>query len=250
VTLESASFGRRLFADLLTVEVNTLIHRSASGRKMPEVPAALHEIGADFRAFLAELATTGSRSLAQEKARSQTPSAVSDSPPPPEEFLKLAHAARSLADSSANGNPTEADIAADLSLSEDDISVAPAIEPEEEVQRVLSRIAWSSDYLRTVSQSARADPSSLSPYDLMVLRKIWELGVETIAVQTVVQADGDIIGRLHAGIDGIPPGALQQFHQDMVSQSVTHWRLMFETAAVILQTVGGFFFRGNRPQTG
>jgi hypothetical protein len=67
-------------------------------------------------------------------------------------------------------------------------------------------------------------PLPISEAHLVTIRKIWELGTEVIAMQTIVQVDGDVITRLNPYyLDETRYPKLQDYHNRGVSVALEHW---------------------------
>lgn len=74
----------------------------------------------------------------------------------------------------------------------------------------------------------------LDPKDLLLVRKTWELGTAQIAMQTVVQLDGDVMTRInptyaHAGWQG-----LHQVHHKGLRVSMGMWKEMVTLVETLL----------------
>ncbi|MDX1655173.1 MAG: hypothetical protein R3310_08155 [Candidatus Competibacteraceae bacterium] len=72
--------------------------------------------------------------------------------------------------------------------------------------------------------------------ELVSIRKAWEIGLERIVMQTVVQLDGDIITRIHPHFTTPEHQTLHQYHHRTTEQSIQLWQQFI--AAVV-----GFFER-------
>jgi hypothetical protein len=59
--------------------------------------------------------------------------------------------------------------------------------------------------------------------ELVLIRKIWELGVEVIVMQTVVQLDGDVVTRIRPDCADEKFKALHAIHNQTVTTSVHFW---------------------------
>src|SRR5262249_13208701 len=72
------------------------------------------------------------------------------------------------------------------------------------------------------ARDASAHPIELSSDELVVLRKAWDLGLEQIAMQTVIQLDGDVLHRVQPRY-ATGPGAAQLFsvHDTAIRTSIT-----------------------------
>jgi len=71
--------------------------------------------------------------------------------------------------------------------------------------------------------------------DLMSIRKIWELGAEVIAMQTIVQIDGDVITRLNPNfLDEAQYPKLHDYHNQGVNIALAHWNSLVTVAKELL----------------
>jgi hypothetical protein len=94
---------------------------------------------------------------------------------------------------------------------------------------------------RTAEQQ---EPPCLPTDEAARLRKYWELGTETIVLQTVLSLGGDVVTRIPPGGDDAAsaPGAqaeLARLHQDAVAASTGMWRTMMEIVIDVLARVAG-----------
>ncbi len=83
----------------------------------------------------------------------------------------------------------------------------------------------------------------LSQSEVVLLRKIWEVGTETIAMQTVVLIDGDVFNRIQSGWETDTEQALHSLHRQAVEASVAQWTSLFRIAAELIGSVFQGFFR-------
>jgi hypothetical protein len=79
----------------------------------------------------------------------------------------------------------------------------------------------------------------LGPDAIVKLRKIWELGTETVVMQTVIQIDGDVVSRIQAGRDRAEDRILHEIHRSAVEVSFQHWSFLVK----LVDSVFGRFFR-------
>ena len=83
----------------------------------------------------------------------------------------------------------------------------------------------------------------LSQGEVVLLRKIWEVGTETIAMQTLVLIDGDVFNRIQSGWETDTEQALHSLHRQAVEASVAQWTSLFRIAAELIGSVFQGFFR-------
>jgi hypothetical protein len=83
-----------------------------------------------------------------------------------------------------------------------------------------------------------------------VIRKIWDIGTDTIVFQTVQQLDGDVIFRVRRGLDLTKQQALLAAHQQACNVAMTFWRSMFELIAALISGLADRIFGSSRSQSG
>jgi hypothetical protein len=84
------------------------------------------------------------------------------------------------------------------------------------------------------------DPLSLETREAVLVRKVWEVGTEVIAMQTTIQIDGDVIERLNPNYlsDDVYPN-LSEFHKSGVKMAMTYWGSLVTIARNLLGSLGG-----------
>ncbi|HEY2618193.1 MAG TPA: hypothetical protein VGI78_12700 [Acetobacteraceae bacterium] len=87
----------------------------------------------------------------------------------------------------------------------------------------------------------------LSQGEVVLVRKIWEVGTEEIAMQTVVLIDGDVFNRIQSGWQTDAEQALHALHRQAVETSVAQWTNLFRIAAELIGSVFQGFFRSTPP---
>jgi hypothetical protein len=98
---------------------------------------------------------------------------------------------------------------------------------------------------QTVSRdSTEAAELPLSADEMITLRKAWEIGVETVVMQTVVQLDGDIVTRIQTGRETAANKSIHDLHRQSVESALAHWQFLGKTLAEFLtSTLRGFLTR-------
>src|SRR5262249_52136299 len=66
------------------------------------------------------------------------------------------------------------------------------------------------------------------------VRKAWELGLEEIAVQTVIQLDGDVVHRVQPKYAGTSSGPLLAIHQSATQTAVAYWKTLIDLIGDLL----------------
>lgn len=70
----------------------------------------------------------------------------------------------------------------------------------------------------------------LTSEELLVIRKAWEVGTETILMQTVAQLDGDFVTRVQPGRIGQHDDGLHALHRLSTAGALQHWQFLIRTA--------------------
>ena len=71
----------------------------------------------------------------------------------------------------------------------------------------------------------------LTPEEVLVVRKAWEVGTETILMQTVAQLDGDFVTRVQPGRIAEQDDALHALHRSSTAGALQHWQFLVEEGA-------------------
>jgi hypothetical protein len=100
----------------------------------------------------------------------------------------------------------------------------------------------------TIEETARAlfmhprPVFSVDPDVTMLIRKAWDLGVERVCLQTVLQVDGDLT-QIVAPLDDGQKDFLTELHKQAAKDAVTQWRSFFDVVEQLAGTVGSVVFR-------
>ena len=79
--------------------------------------------------------------------------------------------------------------------------------------------------------------------DLVKIRKIWEVSTQVVAMQTVIQIDGDVFSRIQSGWERPGYEVLHDLHRQAVEISFEHWSYLFKAVTDITSAVFQDFFR-------
>ena len=86
---------------------------------------------------------------------------------------------------------------------------------------------WNNDIARRrMNQIGDLD---LTPQQITLIRKAWEIGTERIVLQTVIQIDGDVTTRLSERFAKTPNDTLLQIHNDSIETSTRFWSNLVKT---------------------
>ncbi|PRQ05296.1 hypothetical protein ENSA5_04150 [Enhygromyxa salina] len=99
------------------------------------------------------------------------------------------------------------------------------------------------DLLRRDQRQQRVPVHHLSPEDQSTVRKIWEVGTESVLAQTCVQLDGDVITRISEDLIEAHTAAVQELvlgcHHRSVDTGLSHWRALVQVAIELVDKVFG-----------
>ncbi len=239
--------------DLLSLEINTIEKPNLTARKMPVLPHALLDIAEQYRDFLTKRLDLDSYWRLSGSQREEWRPSWRMRPEPLDRIgLQL-----------TTGTETFDKLrwAAARALACD-----PAEERIKGPQRViLMRIRRNCDQLKKMIQDLREDAAwsdlldertrrdllevSLRrklrgrlPVDYAImLRKIWDIGVESVYLQTVVQLDGDVLTRIQEDIAENKRAFLLQAHEQSMQVSLKYWETLFNIVKDIAGSVTGLF---------
>lgn len=84
-----------------------------------------------------------------------------------------------------------------------------------------------------------AGGSPLTSDEIVSIRKVWELGTETIVMQTVVQLDGDVVTRIDEARMTVEHQALRDLHRESVDTALGRWDDLVNTVVRIVGALAG-----------
>lgn len=243
---------RRIVSDLTTLEINTIVTDSILGTKMPGVRHALVKIARDYDN---QLALYGWGRPSDEDGR----------PPPDigggraafddlyERALQLARLLQQKSEAHFTqpsfNPPLTAEEAQMLQMAcriEEKSSQlkglfnAVRLRGEVLVQRgELDKAALHNDYGHGEIEEKRGALGKrfdlpVLPDEVVLIRKIWDIGTDNISMQTIVQLDGDVVTRIHSGFLGDDHEITRKIHEKMIQTSISTWD-------GLVRLVGDFF---------
>ncbi len=229
---------------LLSLEVNTIVRDNMTAEPMPPVPHALLDIARDYAGLLCALGVDMNRVFAADPATLPqlapgwvaTIGSISDNlTVAPETFDRLRWAAKWAASAPA-ARPTPIPPATRVLL-ERIINNADAIKD------MFARFGASFNTLflnktraQLLETPIKADSYAMSPDDLILLQKMWDLGLEEIVAQTVVHVTGDVTTRVQAALRGQGSETLFSIHRQSIDVSVACWKYLLDAVREIAGT--------------
>jgi len=79
-----------------------------------------------------------------------------------------------------------------------------------------------------------------------IVRKIWDMGVENVLMQTIIQIDGDVITRIQAGMEATKQERILNVHQCGIDVSLKHWKTLFDIVKQIAGSLTDLFLPRSR----
>ncbi|HKY39604.1 MAG TPA: hypothetical protein VJN18_26880 [Polyangiaceae bacterium] len=209
------SFNERLKTiaeGLLSLEINTVICPHIEGEKMPQPEHALIDIANAYGAWLRDKHQTD---VFTQGAPSQASADF---------YLKLRQAADAL---QRTGH---------------DINLLERIcKTSDQLLGIFMRLDPGRTLVLKRSHTDRPTQVELLPEELIVVRKAWELMLEEIAMQTIIQIDGDVVQRLlRRAPDGVDMTQVMKAHERAVDVSIGFWGELVQLVGGALKGLGEF----------
>lgn len=204
---------KQIARDLMNLEVNTIVKANMTGRKMPKPRHALVDIAQNYQRKLLQMGYWPEESPVHigsfasfNLIREQADEGIKD-------FRRLGEE-RPL---------TEAE---ELDL----VLLFRIQRMSDQIKGVLNGLkarkaaAWDNDLSREEIED-RHLPLDLTTDELVMIRKIWDMGLEQIALQTIIQLDGDVLTRIQPryALENEMSRTLQSIHGQNVSTSIRFW---------------------------
>ena len=92
---------------------------------------------------------------------------------------------------------------------------------------------------RTEIEFYQEEPLPMNPDQLALLRKIWEVGTTEIAMQTVVQLDGDVVTRILRKYADEDYTILHKLHDEGVSTAIGFWKDLVGLVKDFFESISG-----------
>ena len=107
-----------------------------------------------------------------------------------------------------------------------------------EVDEGLTRV----EIAKSLERSGDPKKAVLDSDAAVRLRKIWELGTDTIVAQTIVHVDGDTVTKFQRGIEQDKLAYFLDIHNQGVGTAVKQWRTLFEAFAALIGGIADRIF--------
>jgi hypothetical protein len=265
--------------DLFNIEVNTILDKYISAQKMPNPRHALIDIGREYYSTLAEMDSTADESDLEEVRkweeievkniygsfyafdayRTRANRLINDRKKrlqdEPERKDALTPDQLSILPRIKNNSDLLKGLFSGLCSRDQDLN--PELEnrckliPEKELNpNTLVELSFSINEPQTRSLTnayTRSDltndigilPLPLNEYEVILVRKLWEVGTAVIVMQTIIQVDGDVINRLNPIIlEAETYPKLQEYHKTGINIALDHWAGLVEVAKELVVSAG------------
>ena len=234
----------RIAIDLLNLEINTIVKGDLTARKMPPAPMAVAEILTEYYWFLVEINHVFENTEVEERLRNLGPETRENGSEAARDLRAAVRQLRNLIEDSGRAPPagqsgagTETRRAWDKSFILDRINLTlceliPILERLERQSSGVWGVTRDALYANAEAAKRLVVPSD----DVTFIRKAWEIGVEEVAIQSVIQLDGDVVTRVsprHAGADS---GALHTMHLSSCRMGIEMWQAL---ANLVRELIGG-----------
>jgi hypothetical protein len=242
------SAAEQIFDDLLTLEINVIIKPGMTARKMPNPAHALLDVIAGYDEFLCRFAAE--HNLKWDAAG--RPEVVVRAPDP----QVVAAGAPAGADGKLADLLREKPLTTGVQVGTFDDLREAAVEAEAMFRTlviggwvvddgqgvILKRIYRNCDQLKGILAKKKLPAAgitrdtpdagsalSLSPHEVIAVRKIWEVGTEVVLMQTVASLDGDVVTRVQQARVGAANKPLHDLHRESVTAALAHWQFLVQT---------------------
>ncbi len=255
--------ARRLFDDLLNIEVSIIVKPGMTARKMPQPVHALLDIIGDYDSYLCIVGNELNRAwpLSTDNPVQVRPSVEpSDTKKPhprtgwdgklttPLETASVDDVVSTAIFDRLRERAVEAEAVyrhtlgrPDARPSERGVTLKRIFRNCDQLKGILERPAVAAVVGDGIGRDASPAPDlHLTSDEIITLRKVWEVGTETVVMQSVAQLDGDIITRIQQGRESTSDQAIHQLHRQSLESALEHWKFLGETAALFLRS---FFLR-------
>ncbi len=106
-------------------------------------------------------------------------------------------------------------------------------------QHDLLRIADRAAVIANLLNGLKTSLDELTPRQITTIQKIWEIGTDTIVMQTTISLSGDVVTRIHSGHTSSTDESIWQLHQQSVRASSSSWKDVVDAAVQLVQGLLG-----------
>jgi hypothetical protein len=238
---------------LLNIEVNTIIRDNMTAEPMPPAPHALLDIAGQYAQELCALGVDLQAYFAPQAGDPPTvvpgwrpsPASVSDRLTiSPETFDRLRWASKWALGAAARPAPLPATKR---------VLLDRIVNNGDAIKEMFKRFdaSFRTQFLgktRTELVDVAIVPATyaIATDDLILLQKMWDIGLEEIVAQTVVHVTGDVTTRVQAALCGAGSEPIFAIHRQSIDVSVTCWKSLLDAVKEIAGTAVGALLGGRR----
>lgn len=204
---------QNLARDLLNLEVITIIKPSITGRKMPAPKIALSDICRKYNIKMVELDREVKLQSGQEWGSYEAFTQILKNTN--EEIDKLKARVKALR-------------AVEKALSAKEMNNLWML------YRIKTMCVALMDIVTSATVNGRVQPTA---DQLVLIRKAWELGVEEVALKTVIQLDGDVITRVQESYATEEHATVHELHNVGVKTSLAFWKTLIEIVESFISSI-------------
>ncbi len=219
----------KIAADLMNLEINTIVRDNILATKMPEPRHALLDIAKDYESKLLQIQHPDQ----YDKIIGERMKGVKGGRDTFKDFCTRVEQINAQAKSGT------------ARVSRSDLWILDRIRDMsgQIAGKVFPAGSDDNDFTRAMLNERRPSPLKLDPEDIVLIRKAWEMGTEIVALQTVVQLDGDVVTRIQPGFSGDEFRTIHDIHRQSTRVAVDFWNDLILLLKDFFGTVFGKFWR-------
>jgi hypothetical protein len=222
----------RIAENLFALEVTTIVQDRIPATKMPRPAEALKELARMYEEKLTAM---------RPAPPSQPPAAEKKGGMPA--FGSMMERARTTLNQMhpAGETPPAAReaMAPGTAKSADAAIVERILRNSEELMNLTKKMG--STAAATPESSTGAEEMELTPDERMRLNVIWHMGVEQIAMQTIIHVSGDVVTRVRPEYVGEQGRGLVEIHHYAIRTSVEFWKTLVDVLGSMVGSLAQFF---------
>lgn len=230
---------RRMAQDAFHLEVNTIAKAGMTARKMPAPPHALLDICGKYYWYLLDRARAYELPAV---AQTLAPLAPEHRRNGRDSFERIRAACGALLRfAETNDSLVGGDRVIIERIMRNAVELSALIERSEKADR-------GDLFDATRAELVAAGPASrdvkLPTDDLTLLRKIWDVGAETVLLQSLIGLDGNVVTRIHEDRIDAASKALRDLHLASTRTAIDTWSTVVKLLASLIHSLASIFAPG------
>ncbi len=203
---------KKVVRNLTHLEVNTIIKPNMTGRKMPHPRHALIEIA---KRYIQKLAVLGHPIHNNKEIKPGSYESFDIIREKADEAIKLYE--KKILDKKPDQDE-EIDFVMLLRIK----TMSDQIKGIFNNLRLRNLETWDNNYSHNEVEE-KHPPLPLETDEIVLIRKIWEMGIEEVAMQTIIQLDGDMITRIQTKYANAQNSVIHKIHNESIRVSLKVW---------------------------